>query len=160
MEENVFENVVCSISTMLFKPQYVWWILVMINYERCLITCHLLRDHFVYVSSQWETMLHSNVTSHWLGAYTKWSLFTVWCNIYITGPWEMGQHLCCAMTKHILVIESWALPDGISGIILCMRPANERRRYIVTSSLIGWAHTQNDPCKCQNAIMIIQYWFR
>ena len=31
------------------------------------------------------------------------------------------------------------------GIILCMRPANERRRYIVTSSLIGWAHTQNDP---------------
>ena len=25
-----------------------------------------------------------------------------------------------------------------------MRPANERRRYNVTSSLIGWAHTQND----------------
>ena len=32
-----------------------------------------------------------------------------------------------------------------SGIILCMRPANERRRYTVTSCLIGWAHTQNDP---------------
>ena len=31
------------------------------------------------------------------------------------------------------------------GIILCMRPDNERRRYIVTSSLIGWAHAQNDP---------------
>ena len=27
-----------------------------------------------------------------------------------------------------------------AGIILCRRPANERRRYIVTSSLIGWAH--------------------
>ena len=34
---------------------------------------------------------------------------------------------------------------GSSGIILCMCPANERRRYIVTSSPIGWAHTQNDP---------------
>ena len=33
-----------------------------------------------------------------------------------------------------------------AGIILCMCPANERRRYIVTSSPIGWAHTQNDPC--------------
>ena len=33
----------------------------------------------------------------------------------------------------------------MAGIILCMCPANERRRYIVTSSLIGWAHTQNDP---------------
>ena len=32
-----------------------------------------------------------------------------------------------------------------AGIILYMCPANERRRYIVTSSLIGWAQTQNDP---------------
>ena len=29
------------------------------------------RDHFVYASSQWET-LQCNVASHWLGAYTKW----------------------------------------------------------------------------------------
>ena len=27
-----------------------------------------------------------------------------------------------------------------------MCPANERRRYSVMSSLIGWAHTQNNPC--------------
>ena len=33
-----------------------------------------------------------------------------------------------------------------SGIILCMGSANERRRYSVTSPLIGWAHTQNDLC--------------
>ena len=26
-----------------------------------------------------------------------------------------------------------------------MRPVNERRRYIVTTSLIGWAHTKTDP---------------
>ena len=30
-----------------------------------------------------------------------------------------------------------------------MRPANERRRYNVTSSLIGWVHTLNDPSKSQ-----------
>ena len=28
-----------------------------------------------------------------------------------------------------------------SRIVLCMRSANERRRYIVASSLVGWAHT-------------------
>ena len=28
------------------------------------------------------------------------------------------------------------------------RPANERWRYIVTPSLFGWAHTQNDPWMC------------
>ena len=32
------------------------------------------RDHSVYVPSQWEMTLQCNVISHWLGAYTKWSL--------------------------------------------------------------------------------------
>ena len=31
-----------------------------------------------------------------------------------------------------------------------MRPANERQRYNVTSSLIGWALSQNDSWTCQN----------
>ena len=39
-----------------------------------------------------------------------------------------------------------ALCMAWTGIIFCVRPANERRRYNVTSSLIGWAHTQNYPC--------------
>ena len=32
-----------------------------------------------------------------------------------------------------------------SGIILCMRSANEKWGHTVTPSLIGCAHTQNDP---------------
>ena len=36
----------------------------------------------------------------------------------------------------------------LTGIILGMGSANERRRYIhvITPPLIGWIHTQNDPC--------------
>ena len=41
----------------------------------------------------------------------------------------------------------------VAGIILCMRPANERRRYIVTSPLIGWAHTQYDPWGCTQMVL-------
>ena len=33
-----------------------------------------------------------------------------------------------------------------AGIVLWMPPANERRHYNVTWSLIGWAHSQNYPC--------------
>ena len=33
-----------------------------------------------------------------------------------------------------------------TGFILWMHPANERRRYVVTSPLIGWAHAQKDLC--------------
>ena len=37
-------------------------------------------------------------------------------------------------------VQHW-LGYSLSGMSLGMRPANERRRYIVTMSLIGWAHT-------------------
>ena len=32
-----------------------------------------------------------------------------------------------------------------AGLILGSRPANERRRYKVTASRIGWAQTNNQP---------------
>ena len=31
------------------------------------------------------------------------------------------------------------------GVIMCMHPASERRRYIVKLFLIGWPRNQNDP---------------
>ena len=50
------------------------------------------------------------------------------------------------------IYQIYPITDNISeadgsekGIIPCMCSANESRRYIVTSSLIGWAYTQNDP---------------
>ena len=35
------------------------------------------------------------------------------------------------------------LASEISGLIPGLRPANERRRYFVTTSLTGWVHTLN-----------------
>ena len=48
-----------------------------------------------------------------------------------------GSFCVCAQPKR----------DDVT-VILCMRPAKVRRRYKVTSSLFGWAYTQNDPCTC------------
>ena len=45
----------------------------------------------------------------------------------------------------------WRKGEHNTGIILGVGSANERLRYNVTS-VIGWAHTQNDPC---NTIFII-----
>ena len=39
---------------------------------------------------------------------------------------------------------------------LCMHPANERRRWNVTSSLTGWAHTENDPWKLYGCCSRVQ----
>ena len=48
---------------------------------------------------------------------------------------------------------AWLIVTFKSGLILGLRPANKRRRYFVTTSLIGWAQTQNQPCKwfCSSA---------
>ena len=49
-----------------------------------------------------------------------------------------------------------------AGIILRTGLASERRRYIVNSTLIGWALTQNDPCidtYMENGVVGI-LWFR
>ena len=34
----------------------------------------MIRDHFVYASSQQTTVLHCNAISHWLESHTEWSL--------------------------------------------------------------------------------------
>ena len=47
-----------------------------------------------------------------------------------------------------------ASATNATGIILWMRPANERRRYIVTSSLIGWAHNVTTTNNAQQTMFI------
>ena len=39
-----------------------------------------------------------------------------------------------------------------------MGSANEGRHYTVTSSLIGWAHTQNDPCIMEENYKIVMFY--
>ena len=52
---------------------------------------------------------------------------------------------CLESTHNICARDGLHMPNNYTGISLCMRPSNERRRYIVTSSLIGWAFTQMIP---------------
>ena len=47
------------------------------------------RDHFVYAPNQWETTLQCNVVSHWLGAFTRWSL-----NIQTICTEVKGSFIC------------------------------------------------------------------
>ena len=64
--------------------------------------------------------------------------------IHITFTCEGHQCLWCVIWKIMAAEASLLLLwPGKSGIVLCMRPANEKRRYNITSSLIGWAHAHN-----------------
>ena len=54
--------------------------------------------------------------------------------------WSLLGHL--SMAGHLF---NTKCRDHFVYIYMC--PANERRRYDVRSSLIGWVHTQNNPYK-------------
>ena len=69
---------------------------------------------------------------------------------------DCGNSIANAMDNSIAnameLLQTWAKPlisinyCIVTGLILGLRPANERRRYKVTPSLIGWAQTKNQPC--------------
>ena len=55
---------------------------LIITFDILVISIYWNREHFVHAPSQWRTMLHCNIVSHWLGAYTKWSLWVVVTKIW------------------------------------------------------------------------------
>ena len=89
---------------------------------------------------------------------TKWVSVDFKISPWITQPMYFQPHLICftrllniSNSAQIWICEAGAVSvcvninscNGLvsnAGIILCMRPSNERRRYNVTSSPIGWAH--------------------
>ena len=70
------------------------------------------------------------------------------CHLWVRKVWPVRKHYLCP--DHVVCNVTFLLShvtkeSNNTGIILYMRPANERRRYIVMSSLFCWAHIQNDP---------------
>ena len=51
----------------------------------------------------------------------------------------------CKMT--VILCQPQCVNMSLPGVIMGLGSANERRRYIVMSSLIGWMHTRNEPCR-------------
>ena len=83
--------------------------------------------------SPYQYKLHKWVTEK---CGFKSFLFWLPCTIDVLGTLTMA-------------LSSWTI-----RILLCMGLANERRRYSVTSSLIGWAHTLNNGKKYKDSICL------
>ena len=91
----------------------------------------LLRDHFVYAPSQWETTLQRKVIYYWLGSFTKHSLIThLWHCLATRHPWWFPW------TWMALTIFVWfAIGQVIVGPILLIIP----RVVIIAQIYIGRA---------------------
>ena len=79
----------------------------------------------------------------------------IWCNKLMQDLWVAAMvcspipYPCSANHAQIPSYDIWRCCMGLSwsstGIILSMRPANGRQRWIVTLSFFGWVPIQNDP---------------
>ena len=103
-----------------------------------------------FAPSQWEASLQSNAASHWLGANLESALVFAQeprgrDSIYkwFMNSWYNLVRFILALTISVMIHLNHNIAHA--GIILVMGSANERRRYIVTPPLIGWARTQNEP---------------
>ena len=80
-------------------------------------------------------------------ANLRWTLVTVVPSIAYCPPAASASMCTNRVPKNSSQQAMLSEVSHEAGIILCMGSANERPRYTVTWSLIGWAHTQNDLCE-------------
>ena len=80
-----------------------------------LFSLAMSRDHFVHAPSQWETMLHCNVVSHWLGSHKKWSLDEIYFLCSFTVATEILRtrqelnNLNSNITNHYRLEKMWSI---------------------------------------------------
>ena len=74
--------------------------------------------------------------------WSKTALYWRYCSLALSHRYSITF---VSLIPHHAEIMGWDSMLNMAGIILGMRSANERRRYIVTSSRTGRAPAQNDP---------------
>ena len=87
----------------------------------------------------WQLTWMSWKNEHW------WDLSLTWVLHRLPLRARYGIFLVSSDTDFCTFHCYTVIDTRYLGIILYMCPANERWCYIVTSSDIGWTHTQNDP---------------
>ena len=79
--------------------------------------------------------------------YVKIGSSNIWLDNEQVPTCYLSQCLLKSMSPHFITKPLWWLPcivtncESYTGLILCLHPANERRRYKVTPSPIGCAQT-------------------
>ena len=101
---------------------------------------------------------------HWQPLATWPSSEVVSCSrgkiCFWTGAWMIFEVFTGSKQYDMITLQSLTVPDVVTettGIILGMGSANQRRLYIVTSSLIVWAHTQNDLWAIPGAVRVCKF---
>ena len=149
----------------IFIHQHFWVFLLLVQcYAACFVS-GIPRSSNIFLIKfipSVHTLQHSLHQKNFACPTEKFGIFQ--CRLYMVyketvkiylPDWQFYlsrtfQHWHMSSPDLLLFVVIWnklILPISFGpGIILGVGSANERRHYNVMSSLIGWAHTQNDHC--------------
>ena len=130
------------------QPQYC----IKDNWETRL-NLNISKEHSVYAPSQRATMLHCDITSHWLYAYAKWSWYNSLFWVHLTY-WGWVTHKCISKVniicsdnglspgrRHAIIQTNagilliWPLGTNISGISIKIHAFSFKKMHLKMSSV-------------------------
>ena len=115
-----YHNWICHANRILTEIPWNIYDLLFLHYD-------IMHGYSVYGPSQWQTTLHCNVNSHWLGAHTKWSLM-MWKKF-------MQYNLISSLLFSQISPEAYYRADSRLAL------SQWEMSLQATPSLIGWAQT-------------------
>ena len=126
--------------------------------------CFMHASHHLKLMLKGRTLAPDLLRCHWVCealiyyCLVTWPIRSVLYQCWLHHMWHirwncrlwLGLHSVKPLPRDLGYVR-WNTPPILwfcccAGMILFMCSANERWCNIVTSSPIGWAHTQNDPC--------------
>ena len=115
--------------------------------------CHVVWRRTMHMLSEWRSPSSLTLSDSLLGTGThpRMQCSKQICILALDVQGQLEQcHL--QSLKSTKISQSHTFIDNV-GLILCLCPANERRHYKVTPSLIGWAQTKNEPCNVMYTLL-------
>ena len=105
------------------------------SYDQCFLCVLVVSYLQVGHALNFFSVIMAPTIIKWIPRYCSVSFFL--------SCYGKQKYKCIDLVPHYY--ETHVCTHSYTWIVLCMRLANGRRRYIATSSPIGWAYTQNHP---------------
>ena len=151
----------CSITTLLHCPYHtiphcymVLVILMLLLWDPSSCLCAERMHSTKLEAKVWIHSEQSQITSvNWVKFWFQHQVVLLLVHIIYMQYYDIYQYATIANCQKIILsghptihLQRGDNPSMATGLILGLRPANERRRYKVTPSVIGWVQSQNQTC--------------
>ena len=142
LDSSVDHQMLCKVDMLLaFRCCHRCVYIYLFNVHQIYLGEGYIRDQSRYASSQWETSLHCNDISHWLGAYLDCSLVIL--NYHVVGHIGLPSSPSNLTTARWVLIDYQVVCFGVYPcfVFISMMIFNFISGLILENLFLGWGHS-------------------